>query len=159
MNTQLLTEKVGSIQSALIHNDLNSEKVLSLGRSRFIRVIVDHIQSRNMKVRSGIFQMYNLLEPVLKRHISVNWNNIVSAVAHEMNGAISKDVRSVSSEWGPLNEYSEDRLLSKIKSETNRTLTVSEDQYLRFLVQRAISFGDENQQNTKSNDNGKCLCN
>ena len=141
---EILIDHKSSIRSALIESDMNSDKIQSVGRARFIRPIIDRIKSRDKKVRSGLFKMFNILEPILSVYNALKWKHIVSAVAHEMNVPIAADVESVSSQWGPLTEYSEDRLLKNIKSKTDRKLTTSETKYLRSLVQRAIAYGDGN---------------
>ena len=70
---------------------------------------------------------------------TLNWTHIVNAVKHEMNDAIAQAVQSASSNLGDLNEDSGDNLIDAIKQNGKRTLTPSEDQYLRSLITRATA--------------------
>ena len=76
---------------------------------------------------------------------NLNWTNIVNAVKHEMNDAIVDLVHSACIDLDDLNKDSGDTLIEAIQKNAKNKLTLSEAEYLRSLIKRAMGEVTDNQ--------------
>ena len=131
----LLQKHRDVIQSILIRNKVDSLRAPLIEAANFWKVVQ---QSTSKATRSPAKYLWNALRAKMKKSFeALNWKHIVNAVRHEMNDAIAQIVDSASSDLNDLEKGSGKALISAIRMEGKRSLTLSEAQYLVSLIERA----------------------
>lgn len=124
------------IETVLVAHDIDSFQVCRIAAGSFAGRMQKVAGTK--KVTFPASMMWKTLQKEIKTMGgTLQWEHIVNAVRHELSTQIADKVAEVISLLGPLMSSSGDDLRFAINSKTNRTLTESEAQYLRYLIVRA----------------------
>ena len=134
----VLTEHRNAIRDILVIHKIDSLKLKYIGAQHFGEFLNQKLPTA--EIHSAAVCLWKALKKAVNAsYQTLDWKHIVNAVRHEMNNAIARAVDFASSELGELEQESAQKMISAIKQKTERTLTLSEAQYLRSLIERATS--------------------
>ena len=119
------------IPSLFIEHDIDSFYVWLARDQQIEKLVAERVG--NDKIKRPIWKMVEIMKRILP---PLKWEHIASAISHEMTAAVARDVMSLSSSLGPLDENSGDKLLNAFKTETNRKFTIAETRYLQSMMTR-----------------------